>query len=121
MLKYRRKVYKTNFTKKKNKYSTFILNNGTVFSLKKVQYQVKLLLNFIKKIRKRFKKRKITMYLYFDINFIKSYKSKNARMGKGKGSLKKHTIRKTKRTVCLINNSFSNDLNLIKKIKYILK
>lgn len=120
MLKFKKKKYQSNFTKKNIKNTIFIPKKNLIFLKNKLQIQIKKLLFIFKKIKKRFKKRKLVLFINFKNNFIKSYKSKNARMGKGKGSLKKYSIIHYKRNIGLFNWSKANFNHLIKKFKNIL-
>lgn len=73
-------ILQTNL-KPKSMYRT----NYTIINLVKVSL-------WLKKTYKRFKKRNVILYLNLQNNLIRTYKSKNARMGKGKGQLRRYTI-----------------------------
>lgn len=84
--KNRKKIIKTFFFEKflflkssqKNK-SYFIFSKNTFF------IELKVLKKIIKSLRKLIRKKKFKAYLYFCANYAWFKKSKNARMGRGKG------------------------------------
>lgn len=80
------------FRKKKIKITKLSLNANTVYQSNRAIFNLVKISMWLKKTYKRFKKRNVCLYINFQNNLIRTYKSKNARMGKGKGQLRRYTI-----------------------------
>lgn len=119
MLKFKRKKYKSSFTKKNIVIKKFCPKSGVIFSRSKSQFQIKCVINTLKKLKKKFKKRKLSLFIFLNNNFIRTYKSKNSRMGKGKGSLRKFSIRHESRVIGVTRMSPSCRSVFIKRILYL--
>lgn len=121
MLKFKKKKYKSCFTKKNGTLKLFYPKNEVIFSKNKSQFQIKCIVNTLKRLKKKFKKRKLYLYIFLYNNFIKTYKSKNSRMGKGKGSLRKFSIRHESRMIGITKMSPICRSLFLKKIIYLYK
>lgn len=92
------------FRKHKIKYKYINYKNDSVFAINSYNINIKLLYLILLKIKKRFKKKKYYMFINIKNNHFISYKSKNARMGKGKGTLLKANIKHHSNLIGLFQN-----------------
>lgn len=121
MLKFKKKEFNSCFTKRKISKKKFTPDKYLLFSKNKAQLQIKIVVNILKGLKKRFKKRKIFFFIFINNNFIKSYKSINSRMGKGKGLVKKFCIRHESRILGSILMSRVARFSFLHKICYLIK
>ena len=89
-----KKIFKNNFKKLYQKKKLFTPSNNIVISKSRInKINKKKIILILKKFKKFIKKKKFFFYVNLTTNLISSYKSKNARMGNGKGQLSKKIIK----------------------------
>lgn len=93
MLKFKQKSYTSMFRKQTIKQRYINYRTNSIFLQNSYNINIKILYSVLLKIKKRFKKKKYYMFINCRNNHFLSYKSKNARMGKGKGALLKANIK----------------------------
>ena len=95
----KRRFLKKNSIFKKKKQINFYIEPACnlIYSTNKSIINLVKITKWLKKTYKRFKKRNIRLYLKFQNNLVRTFKSKNARMGKGKGGLRRYTSQHTSR------------------------
>lgn len=115
MFKKKNTMCKSNFKKLYIKSKIIKPINNWLFFKNKIIISKKKLILLIKSLRKFTKKNKTKILFVPKVNLIKSFKSKNARMGNGKGQLKKNIIRNLRRELCIIKKISLKKLTLLKK------
>ena len=122
MLKQKLNFQKPIFRKKKTKYfQKKPLKNQIYFKKMKLINLIKVF-KWLKLTYRRFKKKNINLRINIKKNLIRTFKSKNARMGKGKGQLKRYTSLHFSVIFGLQkNNSPCRLIKLKKALLYLLK
>ena len=95
---------KSNFVKRKQRNKPIRLENNMIFNKKTILLKKKLILIALKCLLKRVKKKKHIFFINVRLNLIKSFKSKNARMGKGKGIFKNQLIQVKQHGIFTVKN-----------------
>lgn len=103
----KKKIYKKKFKRHKIIFKLFIPNRHQLVKKKKIYYNPKKILIYLKKLKKFIKKNFVKIFIFLRINHILSFKSKNARMGKGKGNKQSFKIVHFNQTTFSLLN-FSN-------------
>lgn len=78
--------------------------NNWLFLKNKNLLSKKKLIQLVKSLRKFAKKNKLFVFIYPKSNLVRSFKSKNARMGNGKGQLKKNIVKHDSRVFGRLRN-----------------
>lgn len=95
---------KSSFVKRKKKLNPIFLNKNVIFSKKIINLKKKIILTSLKRLFSQIKKKKYIFFVNLRLNLIKSFKSKNARMGKGKGVFKNQLLRPIRHNTLIISN-----------------
>lgn len=114
MLKFKSSRYTPIFRKKSKKLLTIRPKDGLMYRTNRTIISLVKVSIWLKKTYKRFKKRRVLLYLNYRNNLIRTYKSKNARMGKGKGQLKRYTSLHMSR---IIGGTYGNSPLLTQKLR----
>lgn len=119
MLKFKQKTYKSMFRKYQIQSKYIKYYGDRICFINIYNINIKQVYSSILKIKKRFKKKKYYLYINCKNNYIQSYKSKNARMGKGKGALVKANIKHNSNVFGMFTNMSYHSKKIITKMIYV--
>lgn len=101
--KYSRKI--AIFRKKTNSKFGINLQTGVLYKKKQITINLLKFIKWVKVVSKRFRKRRLYLFINFKNNLARTYKSKNIRMGKGKGQNKLYMSMHKKVNIGFVKNT----------------